>query len=206
MTRVVDLAATIFIVDDDEADRCSLAALIESHGFQSRSYASATAFLDDRVASQRGCLLVDVQMPEMGGLLLQRRMREAGMSMPVIVMTAFGDVPTAVQAMKDGAVDFIEKPFREEALLAAVQAALDRDRMTAEHAARIADIRVRRERLTPRERQVLDGLTRGRQNKEIAYDLGISPRTVEIHRARVMEKMEVHNLPQLIRLTLAAGP
>ncbi|MBK8906546.1 MAG: response regulator transcription factor [Rhodospirillales bacterium] len=206
MTRVVDLAATIFIVDDDEADRCSLAALIESHGFQSRSYASATAFLDDRVASQRGCLLVDVQMPEMGGLLLQRRMREAGMSMPVIVMTAFGDVPTAVQAMKDGAVDFIEKPFREEALLAAVQAALDRDRMTAEHAARIADVRVRRERLTPRERQVLDGLTRGRQNKEIAYDLGISPRTVEIHRARVMEKMEVHNLPQLIRLTLAAGP
>lgn len=206
MTRVVDLAATIFIVDDDEADRCSLAALIESHGFQPRSYASATAFLDDRVASQRGCLLVDVQMPEMGGLLLQRRMREAGMSMPVIVMTAFGDVPTAVQAMKDGAVDFIEKPFREEALLAAVQAALDRDRMTAEHAARIADVRVRRERLTPRERQVLDGLTRGRQNKEIAYDLGISPRTVEIHRARVMEKMEVHNLPQLIRLTLAAGP
>lgn len=198
--------AAVFIVDDDEADRCSLAALVQAHGFHAKPYASAEAFLKDRGGSRRGCLLLDVRMPEMGGLALQRTMRADGDDLPVIVMTAFGDVPTAVHAMKEGAIDFIEKPFREETLLTAIHAALDQDRRSAEHAARVAAVAARRARLTPRERQVLDGLTRGRQNKEIAHDLGISPRTVEIHRARVMEKMEAHNLPQLIRMALMAEP
>lgn len=204
MTPADPATTTVFIVDDDEADRCSLAALVEAHGFDARRYASAPAFLEGHHEAHGGCLLLDVRMPEMGGLELQRTMRAAGISLPVIVMTAFGDVPTAVQAMKEGAVDFIEKPFREEILLTAIHAALDQDRKAAEHAARTADIDARRQRLTPRERQVLDHLIRGRQNKEIAHDLGISPRTVEIHRARVMEKMEAHNLPQLIRMALAA--
>ena len=193
----------VHVVDDDEAVLDSLKFLLESAGFAVRTHASASSFLAAAGEQGDGCVVTDVRMPEMDGLELQRRLARVGNPMPVIVMTGHADVPLAVGAMKSGAVDFLEKPFDDEQLLAAVRNALAAsERAHQEHEA-VAAAEARLATLTPREREVLDQLVMGKANKVIAYDLGASPRTIEVHRARVMEKMGVRSLPELVRMTLA---
>ena len=193
------------IVDDDPDVRDSLRALLESSGFTVREHDSAKAVLSDPALGSALCLIADIRMPEMDGLQLQEELNRRKSVLPVIVVTGHGDVPLAVRAMKAGATDFLEKPFDEELLLAAVQrarAAADQARMqsqTGETAARLIG------QLTPRELDVLKHLVAGRSNKVIAYELSISPRTVEIHRAHLMDKMEARSLSDLIRMALAAG-
>jgi two-component system, LuxR family, response regulator FixJ len=178
--------------------------LLESAGYAVRAYDSAVAFLQAASDRTAGCVLTDVQMPELNGLELQRRMSEQGIRLPVIVMTGHGDVPIAVEAMKAGAADFLEKPFGDEQLLTAVSGAVAISRRVRDEAAAVADTMRRLATLTPREREVLGHLVAGQPNKTIAYDLGSSPRTVEVHRARVMEKMGARSLPELVRMTIAA--
>jgi two-component system, LuxR family, response regulator FixJ len=194
----------VHVVDDDEAVRDSLGLLLEAAGLSVRTYDSATAFLKALPSLAAGCVLTDVRMPELDGLALQRRLTELGIRLPVIVMTGHGDVPIAVEALKAGAADFLEKPFDDAQLLAAVSSALAASQRKSEEEAAIAGIARRLASLTPREREVLDKLVAGQPNKTIAYDLGSSPRTVEVHRARVMEKMGVRSLPELVRMTIAA--
>jgi two-component system response regulator FixJ len=195
----------IHVVDDDMAFRQSLEALLEAVGFKTATYASGRAILDVVSQLTEGCILLDIQMPGMDGLELQSRLRELGIRLPVIVMTGQGDVPTAVRAMKAGAVDFIEKPFGEVPLLAAIETALSTEtartsdeQSASEAAARIAT-------LSPRERQVLEGIVLGRASKVIAYDLGISLRTVEVHRARMLERLGTRSVAAAIRLAVMAG-
>ena len=197
-------APLVHVVDDDEAVRDSLALLLESSGMSARTYDSAAAFLKALPNLASGCVLTDVRMPDLDGLELQRRLMELGVQMPVIVMTGHGDVPIAVEALKAGAADFLEKPFDDAQLLAAVSSALAAGQRAQDEQAALAGIARRLTSLTPREREVLDRLVAGQPNKTIAYDLGSSPRTVEVHRARVMEKMGVRNLPELVRMTIAA--
>jgi two-component system response regulator FixJ len=198
-------APQVHVVDDDAAVRDSLSLLLESAGFSVRAYDSAPAFLQALPASAPGCVLTDVRMPELDGLALQRRLNELGSRLPVIVMTGHGDVPIAVEALKAGAADFLEKPFDDTQLLAAVSSALATSKRERDEVAALAAITARLASLTPREREVLDRLVAGQPNKTIAYDLGSSPRTVEVHRARVMEKMHARSLPELVRMTIAAG-
>jgi two-component system response regulator FixJ len=199
-------AAIIHLVDDDEAVRESLIALLETHGLPVRAFASAEAFLASCPTSAVGCLLTDIRMPDMDGLALQERVAAAYPGLSVVVMTGHADVPLAVRAMKAGAVDFIEKPFPATTIVETLRRALDQAARRRTAPAEPADeIRARLETLTPREREVLDGLVAGLPNKSMAYDLGISPRTVEIHRARVMEKMRAKSLSELVRLALALG-
>src|SRR3954451_4971334 len=185
---------TVHVVDDDAAVRRSLERLLDTAGFRVVSYDSSSAFLEAARGLLAGCVLLDIQMPGVDGLAVQARLNRLGVSLPVIVMTAHGDVARAVQAMKAGAVDFLEKPFDEETLLNAIEAALAKagrrvgDREAVEAAQRIAT-------LSPREREVLDGLVTGRPNKVIAFDLGISVRTVEVHRARMMERLGTRKSP-----------
>jgi two-component system, LuxR family, response regulator FixJ len=194
---------TVHVVDDDAAVRRSLERLLHSAGYTCVSYHSSAAFLDAAGELSGGCVLLDVRMPGMDGLELQDRLNQLGVTLPVIVMTGQGDIQTAVQAMKAGAVDFIEKPFDEDVLLGAIEVALarvdrpDRAREATEAAHRIAA-------LSPRERQVLDALVAGRPNKQIAFDLGISVRTVEVHRARMMERLGTRQLAEAIRLAVMA--
>jgi two-component system response regulator FixJ len=195
--------STVHVIDDDEAVRDSLSALLESMGFAVATYGSAEAFLAAPAASG-GCIVVDVRMPGMGGLELQEEVARRGSRIPVIVMTGHADVPLAVRAMKAGALDFVEKPFDETALVGAIRRACDLGREVARTAAAEAALGERLALLTPREREVLDALVAGKPNKIIAYELAISPRTVEIHRARVMEKMQARTLSDLVRMTLAA--
>ncbi|MGC1413051.1 MAG: response regulator FixJ [Acetobacteraceae bacterium] len=198
-------APLVHIVDDDDSVRDSLTVLLETAGFSVRAYASAAAFLE--LASHAvGCVLTDVQMPGLNGLELQRRMSEQGIRLPVIVMTGHGDVPIAVEAMKAGAADFLEKPFDDEQLLTAVTSAIAVGQRARDEVAAVAETVRRLATLTPREHEVLDRLVAGQPNKTIAYDLGSSPRTVEVHRARVMEKMAARSLPELVRMTIAAEP
>jgi two-component system response regulator FixJ len=196
--------ALVHVVDDDPAVRDSLGLLLASAGFEVRSYDSAAALLQALPHSATGCVLTDVRMPELDGLALQRRLTQLGIRLPVIVMTGYRDVPIAVEALKAGAMDFLEKPFDDTQLLAAVSGALEASQRARDEAAAVAEIGARLASLTPRERQVLERLVTGQPNKTIAYDLGSSPRTVEVHRARVMEKMGARNLPELVRMTLAA--
>jgi two-component system response regulator FixJ len=195
--------ACIHVIDDDAAVRGSLTFLFEAAGFPVQSYGSAAAFLDAVATLGAGCVLTDVRMPDFDGLALQRRLTELGVAMPVIVMTGHADVPIAVQALKEGAFDFIEKPFDDERLLAAVRGALEAGRQRWGKAAELEAVTTRLASLTPREREVLDGLVAGNPNKTIAYDLGTSPRTIEVHRARVMEKMQARSLAELVRMVLA---
>jgi len=195
----------IYVVDDDEAVRHSLSLLLEARGYMVRSFASALEFLAAAPTLRPGCLIADIRMPEMDGLELQQRLIERFLRFPLIVITGHGDVPLAVRAMKAGAIDFIEKPFAAEAILNSAAAALQRldEPPSQEQLASTAGARLAL--LTPREREVLQGLLAGLPNKSIAYDLAISPRTVEIHRARVMDKMGARSLSELVRMSLAAG-
>ena len=195
----------VFIVDDDEAVRESLAALLDSCGYRATAYRSAREFLAACPADASGCLLADVRMPDMDGLELQERVAAERPGLAVVIMTGHGEVPIAVRAMKAGAIDFIEKPFAEEVIIACVERAATHSKTARRKNSEVEAISGRLELLTPRERDVLDGLVKGLPNKTIAYDLGISPRTVEIHRARVMEKMQANSLSELVRMALAAG-
>jgi two-component system, LuxR family, response regulator FixJ len=192
----------VFIVDDDEAVRASLGFLLKSVGIAATSLGSAQAFLATYDALQRGCLLLDIRMPGMSGLELQRQLNLRGAIIPVIFITGHGDVPMAVAAMKDGAFDFVQKPFRDQDLIDRVQRALVRDQENCVALSQHTKIRARLDSLTPREREVLALMTRGKPNKVMAADLGISQRTVEIHRARVMEKMEARSLAQAVRMMM----
>lgn len=194
---------TIHVVDDDAALRDSLRTLLEASGFVVRTYESATAILISGPAIP-GCVLTDVRMPDIDGLALLRRLREQGIQLPVIVMTGQGDIAIAVQAMKAGAVDFLEKPFGDESLLGAIGRALEQGERLREIAATRGEAVSRLAALTPREREVFDLLVSGLPTKAIANTLGASPRTIEVHRARVFEKLRAHNLPDLVRLMLAA--
>ncbi|WP_046868691.1 response regulator FixJ [Microvirga massiliensis] len=195
----------VHIVDDDMAVRQSLAFLLGSAGLSVRLYDSALSFLSALPSLAHGCIVTDIRMPEMDGLELQRHLHNRGIDLPVIVITGHADVPMAVEAMKAGAVDFIEKPFDDEALLSAIRTALDTQVRDAQKGSRNTEIVRRIASLSERERQVLDGLVAGKANKVIAYDLGISPRTVEIYRANVMTKMQAASLSELVRMALMAG-
>lgn len=195
----------VFVVDDDPAMRDSLTLLLESSGYQAPAYDSAVAFLASGATAEHGCVVADVRMPEMDGLELQQKLKEQGSALPVILMTGHADVPLAVRAMKEGAIDFLEKPFEEAALVDCVKRALEQAQRAGQNDASIKVVRERLAQLTERERQVLDLLVAGRPNKIIAYELSISPRTVEIHRARVMDKMAVRSLAELVRMTLSVN-
>ena len=190
----------VHIVDDDEAVRQSLAFLLSSTGLAVRVYDSATSFLAGLASVKGGCLITDMRMPDMTGLELLHQLRAKACGLPAIVITGHGDVALAVEAMKAGAVDFIEKPFDEEAILHAVQAALERG--SEGEGGDAPAIAARLASLSERERQVLEGLIAGHPNKTIAYDLGISPRTVEVYRANLMTKMEARSLSELIRMAI----
>ena len=195
----------IFIVDDDEAIVDSLIALFAAHGFDADGFSSATAFLGGCAAGAHGCVLIDVHMPDMDGLTLQREVARRWPGLAIIVMTGAADVAIAVRAMKAGAVDFIEKPIDETVLLDTVREALAESREVASAASEASDIRQRLALLSMRERDVLDGLVAGLPNKTIAYDLSISARTIEIYRARLMKKMQAKSLSELVRLAISAG-
>ena len=192
----------VHVIDDDADVRHSLAFLLSTAGLAVRVYESAVAFLKSLPDIQDGCIVTDVRMPDVDGLELQRRLKAAGNTMPVIVITGHGDIALAVEAMKVGAMDFIEKPFDDEVLLATIKSALTRRSSDRERSARADQIRARMKALSERERQVLDGLVAGKANKNIAYDLGISARTVEIYRANVMSKMQADSLSALVRMVL----
>ncbi|WP_419318377.1 response regulator FixJ [Caulobacter sp. ErkDOM-E] len=196
------IEATVYVVDDDESARESLAFLLESADFQVVAYASAPAFLDALPTARPGCVITDVRMPEMSGQELVARLAALNARMPVIMITGHGDIPMAVEAMRSGVVDFIEKPFSESRILDALKRAmnaLESPSMSDDQ----AEILHRLETLSERERQVLDGVVAGHPNKVIARELGISPRTVEIYRAKLMTKMHADNLAALVRMTLA---
>jgi len=196
--------ATVFIVDDDEGVRESMAALLEAHGLTTQTFADGSSFLAAVAPGHRGCVLLDIRLPDITGLIVQTKLKERGINLAVVMITAFGDVPLAVAAMRAGATDFLEKPFAEEVLVASVRAALERADALAVAGEDAARISARMAQLTPREHEVLEQLLIGAQNKQIAYELGISPRTIEIHRARVMEKMQAGSLSQLVRQVLTA--
>jgi RNA polymerase sigma factor (sigma-70 family) len=196
---------TVFIVDDDEAMRDSLRWLLESVGWQVDAYASGQAFLDQYRTDWPGCLLSDVRMPGMSGLQLQEALQHSGCGLPVILITGHGDVPMAVRAMKHGAVDFLEKPFNDQVLLDCVQRALARD--AEQRRLRRVREEVRRclAHLTERERQVMELVVGGASNREIAENLSLSPKTVEVHRAKMMHKMQASSVPELVRKAMLAG-
>jgi two-component system response regulator FixJ len=194
----------VHVIDDDEAMRESLAFLLDTSGLAARTYDSAVRFLDELDAAEPGVIVSDVRMPQMSGLELVRRLKARDVALPIIMITGHGDVALAVEAMKAGVVDFLEKPFEEESLLAAIRAALaDSSRADEDHAERD---RVRQvlDSLSPREHEVLDGVVEGKLNKVIAHELGISPRTVEVYRANVMSKTGARGLSDLVRMVLLA--
>lgn len=196
---------TVYIVDDDRAVRDSLRWLIESIGVKVETYESAIDFLRAHDPERPGCIVLDVRMPGMSGLELHERLRRSDSCVPVIFITGHGDVPMAVRAMKAGAVDFVSKPFNDQALLDRVQQAIERDKQNRSKRAEHQEIYSRWSRLTPREREVMEMVITGHSNKSIAARLGVSSKTVEAHRAKFMEKMEAHSLPDLMRITLSAG-
>jgi two-component system response regulator FixJ len=194
----------VHLVDDDEAIRRSVGFMLKTSGFHVRAYESGVELLKTAPELEPGCILLDIRMPGMDGLEVQEALRSKGVTLPVIIMTGHGDVSLAVQAMKAGAVDFIEKPFEKAVLISAIDQALDQLKRSAASRERSDEALVRLQALTPREREVLDGLAKGLPNKTIAYDLGISPRTVEIHRANLMSKLGARSLSEALRLAFAA--
>ena len=197
--------AVIHLIDDDEHVRRAVAFLLGTAGHAVRVHESAERFLEELPNLQPGCIVSDVRMPGLDGVGLLRKLRERGVDMPTIIMTGHADVALAVAAMKAGAIDFVEKPFDDEIFLAAVQGALSRYNKEGSDADAAAEIRNRAEALTAREREVLAGLLAGHPNKTIAYDLGLSPRTVEVHRANLMTKMGAKSLSELVRMAMMAG-
>ena len=195
----------VHVIDDDEALRDSLTFLLRAAGLEAKSHASAGVFLDSLPCAGMGCIISDVRMPGLSGIDLLRRLKELGIGVPVIVVTGHGDVPLAVEAMKFGAVDFLEKPFDDEVLLASVRSAMQLHAGESRRQTERAEIEGRLAALSPRERDVLNGLVAGSGNKQIAFDLGISPRTVEIYRANLMEKMKAGSLSELVRMALIIG-
>ena len=195
----------VHVIDDDDAMRDSLEFLLRTAKIEVRTYDSATAFLKAMPDGATGCVITDVRMPGLSGIDMLRQLKACGSTMPVIVMTGHGDIQLAVEAMKMGAADFLEKPFDDEALLMSVRAAIDRLQKDAQRESERADLTNRLASLSVREREVLEGLVAGKANKVIAFDLGISPRTVEIYRAHVMTKMNAGSLSELVRMALLAG-
>ena len=191
-------AQTVFVVDDDEAVRDSIQELVESVGLQAEGYDSALAFLDAFESQRPGCLVLDVRMAEMSGLVLQERLNELKASIPVILLTGHGDVPMAVQAMRSGAVDFIQKPYREQALLDSINVALTTDAVARRSSVVTDDVEQRLASLTGREREVLDKILSGLTGKEIARELDVSPRTVEAHRKNLLHKLGIATVKALI--------
>jgi two-component system response regulator FixJ len=196
---------TIHLVDDDEAIRRSASFMLRTSGYLVKTYVSGVELLAAVGDIAPGCILLDVRMPGMDGLEVQRELRQRGIFLPVIVMTGHGDVTVAVQAMKGGAADFIEKPFEKAAMLGAIESGFERLEQAGKRLARAEEAQARLKPLTGRELDVLQGLVRGHPNKTIAYDLGISPRTVEIHRANLMTKLGVASLSEALRIAFAAG-
>ena len=195
----------IHIVDDEEAIRRSASFMLKTSGFDVQTWPSGAAFLKEARSAAPGCILLDVRMPEMDGLEVQQALIERGIAMPVVVLTGHGDISVAVRAMKAGAVDFLEKPFEKARLLEAIEEAFARLEDTAGRADRAQDAAIAIASLTAREREVLEGLAQGLPNKTIAYDLDISSRTVEVHRANLMSKLNVRSLSEALRIAFAAG-
>jgi two-component system response regulator FixJ len=194
----------VHLVDDDEAIRRSVGFMLKTSGFHVRTYESGVELLKAAPNLEPGCVLLDIRMPGMDGLETQAALRDKGVPLPVIILTGHGDVSLAVQAMKSGAVDFNENPFEKAVLLSSIELGIDRLKRAAGNQDRADEASVRLHALTPRERDVLEGLARGLPNKTIAYDLGISPRTVEIHRANLMSKLGVRSLSEALRIAFAA--
>ena len=195
-------ARAVHIIDDDQALRESLAFLLRTHQLEVRSFDSAKTFLDALPDASVGCIITDIRMPDMSGIDLLRRLKELKVGVPVIVITGHGDVSLAVEAMKIGAADFFEKPFNDDQLVASVRAALQQRQDQTKRGAERTEIKHRISKLSAREKDVLAGLIEGRANKQIAFDLGISPRTVEIYRANLMNKMQADSLSDLVRMAL----
>lgn len=195
----------VHIVDDEEPVRKSLAFLLTMTGFTVRVHESASGFLAVAKTIGKACLITDLRMPDMSGVELLGKLKEIGASIPAVVITGHGDVPMAVAAMKAGAVDFIEKPFEDEALVEAIRRAASQLEESPVPVAATATLRTRLDSLSERERQVLSAVVAGLPNKTIGFDLGISPRTVEVHRANIMSKMQARNLPELVRMSIAIG-
>jgi len=193
---------TVFVVDDDDAVRGSLKLLLKSIGLPVIAYPSAPEFLTAYRHEQAGCLILDIRMPGMSGLELQQQLNMRGAVIPVVFISGHGDIPMAVEAMQHGAFDFLQKPFRDQDLIDRVQKAMKRDAASREQLRQLEQVRERLDTLTVREREVLGLMTLGKQNKVMAGDLGVSQRTVEIHRARVMEKMQARSLAQLVRMMI----
>ena len=200
---MTDTQQTVYVVEDDEAVRDSLELLLKSDGKPVRPYKSATAFLKDYSDKMAGCIVLDIRMPGMDGMELQKKLNEKHSILPIIFVTGHGDVPMAVDAMKEGAVDFIQKPYREEALLEKIEAALKQDLEQRKSLDEKQEIIRRIKSLTPREHEIMDRMIAGQANKVIAIELEISQRTVEIHRSRVMHKMGTHSLAHLVRMVLS---
>lgn len=192
--------AVVHVIDDDDAMRDSLSFLLESAGFEARTYESAAMFLDHAAGLDGGCIVTDVRMPGMNGLELTRHLKANGVALPIVMITGHGDVPLAVESMKAGVADFLEKPFNDEALLHAIRSALSQPGPGASE-----PFKVLLEQLSPREVEVLHGVVDGKANKVIAFDLGISPRTVEVYRANVMTKTGAGSLAELVRMAMQAG-
>ena len=199
---MTDYSPTVFLVDDDEAVRDSLGLLMKSVALTSRSFASADEFLAEYDPESPGCLVLDIRMPGMSGMELQQKLIEMRAILPIIFITGHGDIPMAVEAMQRGAVDFIPKPFRDHELLDRINKAIEDDRENRDALLERKEVEKRVEKLTPREKQVMELVVQGKANKVIAGDLEVSQRTVEIHRARVMEKMQVRSLAQLVRMVM----
>jgi two-component system, LuxR family, response regulator FixJ len=194
----------VHIIDDDDAVRRSAAFMLKHAGYSVESYVSGVAFLKDAKSIERGCVLLDIRMPEMDGLEVQQEMGTRGIDMPVVILTGHGDVGLAVRAMRAGAVNFIEKPYEKQTLLDAIEEAYARLDRNHDKEMKAGEAQIRLASLTGRERDVLNGLVAGYPNKTIAYDLGISPRTVEIYRANMMEKLRVRSLSEALRIAFLA--
>ena len=208
MARPTDIqqqGSTIYVVDDDDGMRRALGALLTTVGYKTAFFGRPSEFLARFATEDPGCLVLDIRMPEMSGLELQQQLNRAGVMLPVIFITGHGDVPMAVQAMKEGAFQFIQKPFRDQELLDHINHALQLDAENREDLARRADVNRRLDALTPRERQVMDLVVDGAANKVMAIDLGLSERTVEIHRAKVMEKMGARSVAHLVKMHLTVA-
>ena len=195
----------VYVIDDDEAMRDSLNFLLDSAGYAVTLFETATSFLEALPGLEFGCIVSDVRMPGIDGIELLKRMKAANSRFPIVIMTGHGDVPLAVEAMKLGAVDFLEKPFEDERLTAMIEGALRQAEPAARNEAVTQDIAARVASLSPRERQVMDGLIAGLSNKLIAREYDISPRTIEVYRANVMTKMQANSLSELVRLAMRAG-